>query len=600
MIGPRDLVAGLTGRWTFRPRDRAPRHDLLLLLFLGALIFSSGLGLRDPWPADEPRFALIAREMVETGEWLFPRRAAELYADKPPLYLWSVAAVYAASHSIRVANLLPSLLAGLVTLCLVYDLGRRMWHRRAGLGAALALLLIAQFPLQAKTGQIDAMATMWTTLGLYGLCRHLLSSRRDANRPSWRWWNIAFFAMGLGVITKGVGFLPLLALIPWGVARLRGWPGVRHLRGGWRWWLGPLLFLAAISTWLAPMLFRVAASGDSQLLAYRNEILWSQTAERYTSIQGHQRPFLYYPTVAMPLLWMPLTLFLPWLVPAWWRRLRRRDPRYLVLLGWIALVAIFFSFSSGKRGVYILPAAPAFALAIGPLAAGLERQAGVRRVAFGLLVLLTAVFLVAAGGGLLGTEWAAALEAKEGLSPWAFLAALGLAGLAAAAWLRPRNGVAALAGFLFCVWLLYGWWGYPLVNPVRSSQPFMARVASHIGPSAELAMVGWKEQLILHADRPVNHWGFVPDHLFTSQVSQRQTQPAAAWLDGGPESRWLLTSERWLTPCFSRQHAAALGVRHRRRWFLVDRSALTGACGPGTEGWPVEEVPSYRTDWAAP
>ena len=584
---PLQVLYRLSGRWRFRPpASRPERADQLRLLVIGLAVFSSGLGLKDPWPADEPRFALIAREMVETGDWFFPRRASELYADKPPIFLWAVALVYAATGSIRVAHLLPSMLAGLLTLALVYDLGRRLWHRRAGLGAALTLLLMIQFPLQARTGQIDAMATMWTTLGLYGLCRHLLSPGGD-----WRWWCSGFFAMGLGVITKGIGFLPLLALIPWAVARPLGWPAAT-IRGGWRWWLGPLCFLAAVGLWLVPMLAQVAASDDSELAAYRDEILWSQTAERYISIKGHQKPWLYYPLQALPLLWLPVTLFLPWLVPAWWRRLRRRDPRYLLLLGWIALVVVFFTFSAGKRGVYILPAAPAFALAVGPLAAGLERLSGVRRAALILLLTLAATLVLGAAGDLLGAGWAAELAVGEGVRPWPMLGALGLTGLLLAFWLKCRRGVAALGCFFFCAWLCFGWWGYPLLNPARTPAALMSRAAEHVGPFAELAMVGWKEQLILHADRPVTHWGFVPDHLAETEIP-RQARAAAGWLAEGTQSRWLLTSERWLEPCFSRHTATDLGVRHRRRWFLLDVSALTGACEPED----ATAVRSFRTDW---
>ncbi|MCP3958729.1 MAG: glycosyltransferase family 39 protein [bacterium] len=587
----REIVSRLSNRWRYRPDDtRARRADLLLLLLLGLLTFSAGIGLKDPWAPDEPRFALIARDMVESGDWFFPRRAAELYADKPPVFMWAQALVYAVTGSVRIAHLLPSLIAGLLTLALVYDLGRRLWHRRAGLGAGLVLLLAVQFPLQARAGQIDAMATMWTTLGLYGLCRHVLVG------PHWRGWWLGCFAMGLGVITKGVGFLPLLALIPWGVGHWRGWPGLPALRpGGWRWWLGPLLLLAAIGLWLVPMLALVAGSGDPALEAYRDEILWGQTAQRYASIGGHQQPLWYYPLQAMPLLWLPVTLALPWLIPAWWRRLRRRDPRLLLLLGWIALVALFFTFSSGKRGVYILPALPAFALAVGPLAAGIERKAGPRRIAFGFLILLTAIFAVAAGAGWLGLDAAAEIAEETGSAPWLLLTTLALAGLCWAAWQRPRAGVAALAGFLFSVWLLYGWWGTPLLNPARSPADLMDRAAAHTGPFAELAMVGWKEQLVLHADRPATHWGFIPDHLFSLPETERQMHAASAWLAEGTESRWLLLSDRWLEPCFDPERAFDLGEKHRRRWLLVDLSALSGACGPDTQGFPAEEGPVYRT-----
>ena len=99
------------------------RH-LALLLIIAAVVLAAGLGLRDPWPADEPRFALVAKDMVESGNWLFPRVGGVLYPDKPPLFFWFVAAFYVLTGSVRVSILMPGILAGLGVLWLVSDLGR--------------------------------------------------------------------------------------------------------------------------------------------------------------------------------------------------------------------------------------------------------------------------------------------------------------------------------------------------------------------------------------------------------------------------------------------------------------------------------------------
>src|SRR3546814_4378653 len=64
------------------PATRTFRETWLFWI-LALLVLGAGLGLRDPWPADEPRFALVAKHMVESGDWLFPHRGSELYADKP-------------------------------------------------------------------------------------------------------------------------------------------------------------------------------------------------------------------------------------------------------------------------------------------------------------------------------------------------------------------------------------------------------------------------------------------------------------------------------------------------------------------------------------
>ena len=158
----------------------SPRRETWLFWLFALLILGTGLGLRDPWPADEPRFALVAKQMVESGDWLFPHRGSELYSDKPPLFMWLQAVVLSATGNLRIAFLLPSLLAALGTLWCVVDLGTRLWTRRVGLYAGWALLLALQFTWQAKKAQIDPLAVFWITLANYGLLRHLLRG------PDWR------------------------------------------------------------------------------------------------------------------------------------------------------------------------------------------------------------------------------------------------------------------------------------------------------------------------------------------------------------------------------------------------------------------------------
>ena len=63
----------------------------LVLVLVVVAMLASGIGLRDPWPADEPRFALVAQEMLVTGKFWIPHRGGELYADKPPIFIWLTA-----------------------------------------------------------------------------------------------------------------------------------------------------------------------------------------------------------------------------------------------------------------------------------------------------------------------------------------------------------------------------------------------------------------------------------------------------------------------------------------------------------------------------
>ena len=92
---------------------------LKILLAFAAVIILLGIGIRSPWPADEPRFVEVAREMVATGNWLFPMRGGEFYPDKPPVFMWSIALFYSLIGNLKLAFLLPNAICGLITLFLV-------------------------------------------------------------------------------------------------------------------------------------------------------------------------------------------------------------------------------------------------------------------------------------------------------------------------------------------------------------------------------------------------------------------------------------------------------------------------------------------------
>lgn len=545
------------------------RRDLLLLFGLALLLIGAGLGLRAPWPSDEPRFVLVARQMIESGQWLFPMRGDELYPDKPPFFMWLQAASYLLLREWRVAFLLPSLLAALGTLWLVYDLGRRLWTRRVGLYAAYLLLFTLQFTVHAKRAQIDPTLTFLVMLSLYGLLRHLLRG------PDWRWFYLGFAAAGLGVITKGVGVIALLVFLPAALAHARRWRGVAR-PGGAALSLGLLAFLAPIALWLVPMLLVVAASDDPALRAYADDILLRQTARRYTSSWHHHQPPWYFLGV-IALQWLPAALALPWAVPAWWRRLRRRDPRYLLLLGWIGAVLLFFSIPSGKRDVYLLPALPAFCLALAPLLPGLLRRRAPRALLLGFVLLIAALGLGIGTAALLGEpRFETALEAGRGLAPendgvWWLALAVGAAAMAAALWGRMGRAAPAWMLTASALWLGYGFVGYPLLDASSSARALMQRTGRVIGPQAELALVAWKEQNLLQADRPARTFGF-------RRPPAVQLQDAIRWQSQAPALRWVLIQETALGDCIRRDRSVPVGVANRRAWVLFRADAVAPGC----------------------
>src|SRR5687768_6665850 len=439
------------------------RRQLYWFLAIAFVVLAAGIGLREPWPADEPRFVLVARQMWESGDWLFPHRGQELYPDKPPLYFWLLGAAYALLRDWTWAFLLPSLLAAMGTLSLTYDLARRLWSHRAGLWAAVAVLASAQFIYQAKRAQIDPTVVFFITLGVYGIARHVLLG------PNWRWYWFGCFAAGLGVISKGVGFLALLALLPYALMRWRRWPGLvapgpdhAGSKHAWHWSAGAFAFLGAIAPWFVPMLVSVLTSGDPELRAYLDELLFHQTATRYTSAWHHQQPPWYFlGVIAGP--WLPFSLTLPWLLPLLRDALRARDAKVWLPLGWALLVLLFFSASPGKRDMYILPMLPMVAVAAAPYLDAITES---KRFRGWLLALVAGLGVVFAGAGLAAVlgepQFELKLEAGRGLAPsadtlWWLLACVGATTLLVlAGWRRGALRVAAVALSLLVVTLFAG------------------------------------------------------------------------------------------------------------------------------------------------
>jgi 4-amino-4-deoxy-L-arabinose transferase-like glycosyltransferase len=554
-------------RRMWRPGQNSARDvrvDLFWLIGLGLLLMGVGIGLRDPWPADEPRFALVARDMVLSGQWLIPMIGGDTYADKPPVFFWLIGSVYALTGSLRIAFLLPSLFAAVGSVALVYDLGRRLWNREVGLAAGLLLLGTVQFVWQGRQAQIDATSCFWIVLGLYGLLRHLLLG------PNWRWYYLGCAAAGLGVITKGVGFLPLLVLIPYCLLRPKQtdngqWSPrpvlLQTEQSAWRWALGPVAMLAAICVWFAPMM--LVSLTSPQLAAYRDEILFQQTIHRYAKSWIHVKPFWYFFTEVIPPLWLPASALLPWAIPRWRDALRGRDLRIALLLCWVLLVVVFFSFSTGKRGVYILPALPAFCLALAPYLVQWWQRAGVRRVFLGLAVIVSVVCLLLATYLLCVPAKRAEIIGLYGIDALGPLLCIGSLSALLCLLTRVRHAAIAWLGTLTVVLCVVGLWLSPKMNDIRSSTSFVRRVEAATASVPELGWVAYSEENLLMARRPIVNFG----HSRWRQWEQ-EADDAAAWQAARP-GRMLLIDSAVRERCFSRANVQSLRDGNDEIYYLV-------------------------------
>lgn len=536
-------------------------QTLFFLLVVAAIIIFSGIGLRDPWPADEPRFVEVAREMVQSGNWFFPMRGGELYPDKPPVFMWSMAFFYWLTGSLKATFMLPNAIVSLVALFCCYDISVKLWNVKTARNVGLLLLIAPQFIIQAKAAQIDAMVAAWITIAMYGLLRHFFV------KAHWGWYCFTWGFMGLGIITKGVGFLPALLLIPILVLHFTGKHRFEQ-QISWKLLLGPMIMLAVVACWLVPMLSIAESSHNPDFIAYKNNILFKQTGERYANSWGHIKPWYYFILSVIPAMWFPLYLVL--FNKKFWQS-TRQSAVIISLLSWIILTVVFFSFSPGKRGVYILPALPMMALIAGHFLTKHVWQAWVEKLLKGFTALLGVILLAASVMALFNVH-ALTKHVGNDTLPYA-----GFFALAAVIWLATffkSYKKPALCGFgvaLSLTWILYSLVGYSLLNPVRTpAKDVMLEVQQKLPPQGELGLTRFKEQFLLFSPISLTHFSYLAD-------KQEQDRNAWLWMNE-KDHRFILTTASSDIVCFDISKAIPLGKAHRRTWILLDRSAMLDTC----------------------
>lgn len=326
----------------------------LILLFLYAIpLFSFRLGSYDLWPPDEPRYALIAREMLQSGDYWVPHVNNIPYKEKPPLFFWSIALCSTLTGKGEVTPIttrLPSLIAALVVLLFTGLLARALYTPPVAFWSMLILMTMQRFWWNARFGQIDMLLTACLTAAIYAYWRWTQGRR-------WGWLLFFYTAVLAGVFAKGPGVLVFPGLLvvvqSWrSTYRKEAW---LHLAAGF------FLIALVYAVWMIPVHRALAGAIQSTVSDTLASNLFRQTLGRFLLGVSHAQWPWYY-LINLPIDWLPWTLFLPITCIFAFKAFRAHDPGPRFLLSWIVPVFIFFTIAIGKRSVYLLPLYPACAI----------------------------------------------------------------------------------------------------------------------------------------------------------------------------------------------------------------------------------------------
>ncbi|MCX6726914.1 MAG: glycosyltransferase family 39 protein [Candidatus Shapirobacteria bacterium] len=183
---------------------------IAVVMLLAAAVLFVNIGGWELWTPDEPRYAQVAREMLNTGNYIVPSLGAEPYSNKPPLFFWLIAlsARHYGSVSAAAARL-PSAVAALGVLLLTYLLGRKLYNPLTGFFSGLILFTGFEFFWLATRAHLDMTLTFWITLSQFLFyCGYTSEKYRS------QLYLLSFFSAGLSILTKGpVGLIIVLITI---------------------------------------------------------------------------------------------------------------------------------------------------------------------------------------------------------------------------------------------------------------------------------------------------------------------------------------------------------------------------------------------------
>lgn len=329
-----------------------------VVLFCGFFFFY-GLGNFGLIGADEPRYAQIAREMLERRDFLTPVLHGEPWLEKPVLYYWLAAGSYAVfGVSDWAARLPQAVLASGMVLFLYFFL--RRFRPGTELDAALMTATSAGIIGFGRGVSTDAPLAVFFVIGMLGWYAWLGTARRG-------WLLLFYVTMALGMLAKGpvAPFLAGLVVVVFALLRHEPRLILRTL-----WLPGILLFCAVALPW-----YVAVQLANPQFF---DEFILRHNLGRFSlNLYYHRYPFWFYvPTLLLGV--MPWATFVIAALVGTVRDWRRRPapktagfPEFLAV--WILGIVIFFSISESKLPGYILPAFPPCAML---LADWLRRREG--------------------------------------------------------------------------------------------------------------------------------------------------------------------------------------------------------------------------------
>ena len=504
-------------------------RSLTWLLAVGCcLLLFFNLGAVALFEPDEGRNAERAREILLLGNWAIPHENFLPALDKPIFFYWLIAIAYKLFGVSEWSARLPSALAAIGCLAIVFRFVRAQWNPWESFASVLILATSLLFFIYARIVIFDMTLTLFTTIALFEFYRVTTAENWRARR-----WHclIMYAAMALATLVKGPIGIAIPAMVIFCyllIARKWRFLGEMHLV------LGALIFCAIVVP--------AYVWAEFKNPGYLRYFLWEENFLRFFTPHFQRRQPWYYFFLVVTVGFLPWSVFLPSVVAARWKKKLAEDELFLLL--WIVLPVLFFSLSSSKLPHYVLPIFPPLAiLTARQLRKIMQDSNGATRWQLSLPPLVN---FSAVGYLMVGTIWRGALprSIRDGMDAvdthiWlagivsAIIVAIFLFGRARGQW-RQASFVFGCHGAAVFVYLMLMVYMMTQFSYQRSAKPMAVHFAQFLSPGDKV--VNYDDYLTgmpfyLRIEQPIwIVWSgtktIIMDNIY---VAQKQPPPAAGY-----------------------------------------------------------------------
>ena len=317
-------------------------RELYLIIAVAAFALFVNLGGWGVTETSEARFAEISYEMYQSGDYLHPRLLGIQHYHKPPVVYWFTALAYYLFGPSAFAARFFLQIAVLLQIILLYHLAFLFFNKRSP--ALLAVLFYLSFTgvaLSSRALTTDAWLNTFILGAIYFQVKRRVSLKV-------KWFYAVCFLLGLGFMTKG----PVVFIVPLIVFPLINyhWP-LPSKAFTWHNAGGIVLFLITALPWF---IYLVA-----QNPLFFDYFVVDHTINRFATTQfNRNQPFWFFfallPAITAPWLFLNIARIKDYF--------NKPFAEGHILWIWIGGALLFFSLSSSKLILYVLPVLPAVAI----------------------------------------------------------------------------------------------------------------------------------------------------------------------------------------------------------------------------------------------